>query len=109
MRKGVSGAKRQRLLLCCSHTAAQTSRVMNDAAHNLNVDERNQYYSITKLENDNTVLFIKRVDELEKRVGKLEKGQYKMEEQINRQQVFWPLKGKPYQCEKPESGSLERV
>lgn len=44
------------------------------------VDELNQYYSIIRLENDNTVLFLKRVDELENRVDKLEEEQYKREE-----------------------------
>ena len=44
-----------------------------------NIDELNQYYNITKLEKDNTILFLKRVDELEKRVEKLEEKQYREE------------------------------
>lgn len=38
-----------------------------------NLDELNQYYRITKLENDNTVLLLKMTDELSKRVEELEK------------------------------------
>lgn len=38
-----------------------------------NLDELNQYYRITKLENDNTVLLLKMIDELSKRVEVLEK------------------------------------
>ena len=38
-----------------------------------NLDELNQYYRITKLENDNTALLLKMIDELSKRVEELEK------------------------------------
>lgn len=38
-----------------------------------NLDEINQYYRITKLENDNTTLLLKMIDELSKRVEELEK------------------------------------
>ncbi len=38
-----------------------------------NLDELNQYYRITKLENDNTALLLKMIDELTKRVEELEK------------------------------------
>ncbi len=38
-----------------------------------NLEELNQYYRITKLENDNTVLLLKMIDELSKRVEELEK------------------------------------
>lgn len=38
-----------------------------------NLDEINQYYRITKLENDNTALLLKMIDELSKRVEELEK------------------------------------
>lgn len=38
-----------------------------------NLDEINQYYRITKLENDNTSLVLKLIDELSKRIGELEK------------------------------------
>lgn len=38
-----------------------------------NLDELNQYYRITKLENDNTALLLKMIDELSRRVEKLEK------------------------------------
>lgn len=38
-----------------------------------NLEELNQYYRITKLENDNTVLLLKMIDELTKRVEELEK------------------------------------
>ena len=38
-----------------------------------NLDELNQYYRITKLENDNTALLLKMIDELSKRVEVLEK------------------------------------
>jgi len=38
-----------------------------------NLDELNQYYRITKLENDNTALLLKMIDELSKRVEILEK------------------------------------
>lgn len=38
-----------------------------------NLDELNQYYRITKLENDNTALLLKMIDELSKRVEELER------------------------------------
>ena len=38
-----------------------------------NLEEINQYYRITKLENDNTTLLLKMIDELSKRVAELEK------------------------------------
>lgn len=38
-----------------------------------NIDELAQYYRITKLENDNTTLLLKMIDELSKRVEELEK------------------------------------
>ena len=38
-----------------------------------NMDELNQYYRITKLENDNTALLLKMLDGLSKRVEELEK------------------------------------
>ena len=38
-----------------------------------NLEELNQYYRITKLENDNTTLLLKMIDELSKRVEELEK------------------------------------
>ena len=38
-----------------------------------NIEELNQYYRITKLENDNTALLLKMIDELSKRVEELEK------------------------------------
>lgn len=38
-----------------------------------NLDELNQYYQITKLESDNTALLLKLIDDLSKRVEKLEK------------------------------------
>ena len=38
-----------------------------------NLDELNQYYRITKLENDNTSLLLKMIDELSRRVEELEK------------------------------------
>lgn len=38
-----------------------------------NLDELNQYYRITKLENDNTALLLKIIDELSKKVEALEK------------------------------------
>lgn len=37
-----------------------------------NIDEMNQYYRITKLKNDNTVLILRLVDGLSKRVEALE-------------------------------------
>lgn len=37
-----------------------------------NIEELNQYYRITKLENDNTTLLLKIIDELTKRVEELE-------------------------------------
>ncbi len=38
-----------------------------------NLDELNQYYLITKLENDNTALLLKMIDELSRRVEEPEK------------------------------------
>ena len=38
-----------------------------------NLEEFSQYYKITKLENDNTALLLKMIDELSKRIEKLEK------------------------------------
>lgn len=38
-----------------------------------NLDELNQYYRITKLENDNTALLLKMIDELSRRIEELEK------------------------------------
>lgn len=38
-----------------------------------NLDELSQYYRITKLENDNTALLLKMIDELSKRIENLEK------------------------------------
>ncbi len=38
-----------------------------------NLDELNQYYRITKLENDNTALLLKMVEELSRRITELEK------------------------------------
>ena len=38
-----------------------------------NLDDLNQYYRITKLENDNTSLLLKLIEELSKRVEELEK------------------------------------
>ena len=38
-----------------------------------NLDELNQYYRITKLENDNMALLLKMIDELSRRVEELEK------------------------------------
>lgn len=37
------------------------------------MEELNQYYRITKLENDNTTLLLKMIDELSRRVEELEK------------------------------------
>lgn len=37
------------------------------------MDELNQYYRITKLENDNTALLLKMIDALPKRAEELEK------------------------------------
>ena len=37
-----------------------------------NLDELNQYYRITKLENDNTALLLKMIDELSRRIEELE-------------------------------------
>lgn len=38
-----------------------------------NMEDLNQYYRITKLENDNTALLLKMIEELSKRVEDLEK------------------------------------
>lgn len=38
-----------------------------------NLDEISQYYRITKLENDNTALLLKMIDELSRRIENLEK------------------------------------
>ncbi len=38
-----------------------------------NIEELDQYYKITKLENDNTTLILKMIDSLSKRVDELEK------------------------------------
>ena len=38
-----------------------------------NLEELNQYYIITKLENDNTALLLKMIEELQKRVAELER------------------------------------
>lgn len=38
-----------------------------------NMDELSQYYRITKLENDNTALLLKMIDQLNRRVEELEK------------------------------------
>ena len=38
-----------------------------------NLEELTQYYRITKLENDNTALLLKMIDELSRRIEKLEK------------------------------------
>ena len=38
-----------------------------------NLDELKQYYKITKLENDNTTILLKMIEELSKRVEELEK------------------------------------
>ena len=38
-----------------------------------NLDELSQYYRITKLENDNTAMLLKMIDDLSRRVGELEK------------------------------------
>lgn len=38
-----------------------------------NLDELNQYYKITKLENDNTTLLLKMIEELSRRIAELEK------------------------------------
>lgn len=38
-----------------------------------NLDELNQYYKITKLENDNTAILLQMIGELSKRVEELEK------------------------------------
>ncbi len=38
-----------------------------------NIDELNRYYRITKLENDNTAMLLKMIDDLSRRVGELEK------------------------------------
>lgn len=38
-----------------------------------NIEELNQYYRITKLENDNTTLLLRMVEQLSKRVEELEK------------------------------------
>ena len=38
-----------------------------------NLEELTQYYRITKLENDNTALFLKMMDELSRRIEELEK------------------------------------
>lgn len=38
-----------------------------------NLEELNQYYRITKLENDNTALLLKMIEELQKRVAELER------------------------------------
>lgn len=43
------------------------------AAVQKNLDELSQYYKITKLENDNTALLLKMIDELSRRIEKLEK------------------------------------
>ena len=38
-----------------------------------NLDELNQYYKITKLENDNTAILLQMINELSKRIENLEK------------------------------------
>ena len=38
-----------------------------------NLEELSQYYKITKLENDNTALLLKMIDELSRRISELEK------------------------------------
>lgn len=38
-----------------------------------NLEELKQYYKITKLENDNTTILLKMIEELSKRVEELEK------------------------------------
>lgn len=38
-----------------------------------NLEELNQYYRITKLENDNTAMLLKMTDDLSRRIGELEK------------------------------------
>ena len=38
-----------------------------------NLDELNRYYRITKLENDNTTMLLRMIDDLSKRVDELEK------------------------------------
>lgn len=38
-----------------------------------NLDELNRYYRITKLENDNTIMLLRMIDDLSKRVDELEK------------------------------------
>lgn len=56
----------------------ELERTRNGLAHQIetvkkNLEEINQYYRITKLENDNTALLLKMIDELSKRVAELEK------------------------------------
>lgn len=52
----------------------RTRNILEKKISNLqsNVDELNQYYKIAKLENDNTTLILKMVQDLSKRVDKLE-------------------------------------
>lgn len=38
-----------------------------------NLEELNQHYRITKLENDNTAMLLKMIDDLSRRIGELEK------------------------------------
>ncbi len=59
------------LLKEMERTQANLERKINEVQKNL--DELKQYYRITKLENDNTALLLKMVEELSKRITELEK------------------------------------
>lgn len=52
----------------------RTKSILEDRIDRMqnNIDEMNQYYRITKLKNDNTVLILRLVDGLSKRVEALE-------------------------------------
>lgn len=54
---------------------SRTHHVLSDKIDRVqkNLDELNQYYRITKLENDNTTLLLQIVNELSKRVEELER------------------------------------
>lgn len=53
----------------------RTRKILDDKISQVqkNMDELNNYYKITRLENDNTSLLLKMIDELSRRVGELEK------------------------------------
>jgi uncharacterized Zn finger protein (UPF0148 family) len=53
----------------------RTRKILDDKISQVqkNMDELNNYYKITRLENDNTSLLLKMIDELSRRVEELEK------------------------------------